>query len=303
HCGTALDFQTLMLSLNPYTIRCDGCDEKIRPNPWLISVIVLVLFALTWFVWDELAEQGIRYQTSLMVIVGIIFGCEYLLYEALRQGWLASNLVFPHEVIRKADSNSAASSEKTHSADAAKLSSSILPQIKTRQNLEALKAELADKPEHLPITETLFGDLVLTYALDLDEQRIFLSPAHIEQYGLQQALKPESLRSIAEANALPILSNILQSQQGKIIQLTCHENLMACGVLFHPLWDQIEEQTGSEIVIAVPHRDHIWYVSAKDEEAIEELRAAVSNSQFDGNQTLSRLLFIREEGEWEVFDD
>ena len=74
-------------------------------------------------------------------------------------------------------------------------------------------------------------------------------------------------------------------------------------MLFPALWDQIEASERTEVVIAVLHRDQIWYVPSNNPAAIAELKAAVEQFDMDDNHALSRTLYVREEDEWVEFDE
>ena len=168
---------------------------------------------------------------------------------------------------------------------------------------ETLLQRLGASSESLPWSQPLVGDLILTWAMDRDSDRIAVSPASLRQFGLDRQLTQASLATQAERNALAVLRTIRQGQHGPITALSCDNHLMASALLYPELWNQLEQQAGDELVVAVPHRDEIWYVAASDHDAVDALRAELAGYSAPDNHGLSGLLFVREEGEWEVYND
>ncbi|WP_221793160.1 hypothetical protein [Oceanobacter mangrovi] len=316
-CGQLLDFQTLVLSVNPFAIQCVGCETKIRPNPSVIAVLAVVLFVLVYSSWTGLQQLGL----SFSVIAGLVFvlflGFEYLLYRALDSGLLASNLIPQQQptAAQQAVAQAMAAAQSANAGETADQTADqtimqqiigaspqqLLPMIKSRAYLEQLQGMMADDSPSMPLLQPLVGDLLVATAIDTPEQRIALSPALFQQSGLAAQLTQEQVRGRAEANALAGLRTIRQHEQDGIVRLSCDNHLMATGLLFAALWDQIEQD--GAVVIAVPHRDEIWFVRLADPAAIEALREAVAGFTASDNHGLSSLLYVREEGEWEVFDD
>ena len=303
HCHSPLDFQTLVFSLNPIIIRCKTCSESILVSPYIAAILVALMIGVGYATWLWLAELGFAPNQSLPGVLLTSLGLVYAYYEGLRSGIIPSSLVEADGTLPKQVSTARPISQQ----DANEAIGRVIPRIKTRSYLDAVRASIDNTSENptqdLPFTQPLFGDLVLAYAIDTDEGHIALSPNTAEHFSLPSEAPGPELKAAAEKNALPSLSTIRQAQQGAIKQLSCDNHMMACGVLFPALWDQIEASEETEVVIAVLHRDHIWYVPSNNPAAIAALKAAVEQFDMDDNHALSRTLYVREEDEWVEFDE
>jgi len=313
-CGEPLDFQNMVLALNPFAIPCGGCAQKIRPHTGITAVIALILLLATYAGWTALQQHGMKPTYILVSVFGVFLGFEYLLYMALDKGLIPSNLIeadkpsAAKQLSAAVASQSAKESAKDSPAQGSTTAMSaspaeLLPVIKTQAWREQLKQQIGEQYDSMPINQPLVGDLLLTFAIDRENDRIALSPASLRQFGLDQQLAMEAVATTASRNALQVLSTIRQGQRGEITVLGCDNHLMASALLYPELWDQLEQQAGDELVVAVPHRDEVWYVPAGNHQAVDALREAVDNFAAADNHGLSTLLFAREEGEWEVYND
>lgn len=299
HCHSPLDFQTLVFSMNPIIIRCKHCSESILVSPLIAAILVTLMIGVGYATWLWLAELGFAPNQSLPGVLLTSLGLVYAYYEGLRSGIIPSSLVVVDGTTPRPETH-------THSVDQEDINATIgrlIPRIKPATYLESIRASSGETPQSEPFTQPLFGDLLLAYAIDTDDSHIALSPTSAEQFGLPAAFPGPELQAAAEKNALASLATIRQSEHGSIKQLTCDQHMMACGVLFPALWDQIEGSEGTEVVIAVLHRDQLWYVPSDNPMAIAELKAAVEQFDMDDNHALSRTLYVREEDEWVEFDE
>lgn len=300
NCHAPLDFQTLLLSTNPAALDCKGCDEKIRVGIPGVSLILIVVAAGCYFLYRLLTELGLGINLILIAIIAFLLAAEYVYYEVLRRGILPSNLIDTNPSVLVSSKKGAG--PKTANSTRAP-ASRIIPRIKHRGYLDSVRQAIGDVPDQLPFTQPLFGDLILAYAIDTNEGHIALSPSTAKQFGFPIQEPDANLKNQAEANALPSLSNIHQLEDGLIKKLTCDQHMMACGVLFPALWDQIERDAGTEVVIAVLHRDHIWFAPSNDASAVESLKTAVADTTFNDSHELSKTLYVREEDEWVEFTE
>ncbi len=325
HCRSPLDFPTLLLSFNPASIRCQGCDNNIRVSNVVATAVVALLLTGSYALWRLLDTHSVTpNQTLLVMVIGLV-GIEYLYFEALRQGWLPSTLTKEPVGIASTPSTQTPCDDTAAAPTAARatipitipdtgrpIAECIIPRIQHRRCLPPVLEATDDQPVppssiNRLINQPLFGDLVLTYAIDTRDGHIALTHDLFEQCQLPTSSIPPSplkdLFTLAEHNALPSLANIRQLDDGMIKQLTCDHQMMACGILFPALWDQIEHSEGTEVVIAVLHPDHIWYVPSNNPDAIAALKTAMTDVTFDDADLLSRTLYVREEDEWVEFDE
>ena len=311
-CGTPLDFQTMVMALNPFSMPCGGCSQKIHSNRAVMAAVCLVLLVAVYAVWTGLEQLGLTFSHIAVLVFAGFLGLEYVLYLALDRGWLGSNLIAAEQpafaqsvadtMAAQTRSETAAGTEST-AEQPALTPECVLPVIKTTAYQQSLLQRLGASSESLPWSQPLVGDLILTWAMDRDSDRIAVSPASLRQFGLDRQLTQASLATQAERNALAVLRTIRQGQHGPITALSCDNHLMASALLYPELWNQLEQQAGDELVVAVPHRDEIWYVAASDHDAVDALRAELAGYSAPDNHGLSGLLFVREEGEWEVYND
>jgi len=296
HCHSPLDFQTLVLSMNPIIIRCKNCSESILVSPVIAAILVTLMIGVGYATWLWLAELGFAPNQSLPGVLLTSLGLVYAYYEGLRGGIIPSSLV----VVDGTTPRPEAHTHNVHDVGQEDINDAIhrlIPRISTDAPSQGVNAL------NNPFTQPLFGDLLLTYAIDTDDGHVSFSPTTAERFGLPAELPGSELKAAAEKNALASLATIRQSEHGSIKQLTCDNHMMACGVLFPALWDQIEGSEGTEVVIAVLHRDQLWYVPSDNPAAIAELKAAVEQFDMNDKHALSRTLYVREEDEWVEFDE
>ncbi len=296
HCHSPLDFQTLVLSMNPIIIRCKNCSESILVSPVIAAILVTLMIGVGYATWLWLAELGFAPNQSLPGVLLTSLGLVYAYYEGLRGGIIPSSLV----VVDGTTPRPEAHTHNVHDVGQEDINDAIrrlIPRISTDASSQDVNTQ------NKPFTQPLFGDLLLAYAIDTDDGHVSFSPTTAERFGLLAELPNPELKAAAEKNALASLATIRQSEHGSIKQLTCDNHMMACGVLFPALWDQIEGSEGTEVVIAVLHRDHLWYVPSDNPAAIAELKAAVEQFDMNDNHALSRTLYVREEDEWVEFDE
>jgi hypothetical protein len=98
--------------------------------------------------------------------------------------------------------------------------------------------------------EPLAGDLLLTYALDVGEGYLSITPATLRERGLEAA----SLRAQAEANGLAAMRALQVRTDGVVHELTAPDNMAACSLLYPDLWRQIEGEVGGPVAVADPPR-------------------------------------------------
>lgn len=298
-CHSPLDFQTLVLSMNPILIRCKGCSESILVSPFIAAILVALMIGVGYATWLWLAELGFAPNQSLPGILLTSLGLVYGYYEGLRLGIIPSSLI-KWDGTLPPPATSESPQSPVSSEEASEAIKRLIPRIQTQNHLDASSG---NAPQDQPFTRPLFGDLVLAFAIDTDEGQLALTPNIAERAGIAPEMPGPELASVAEKNARPALSSIHQSEDGAIKQLTCDQHMMACGVLFPALWDQIETSEGTEVVMAVLHRDHIWYVPSNNTDAIAELKAAVAHFDMTDAHALSQTLYVREEDEWVEFDE
>ena len=171
----------------------------------------------------------------------------------------------------------------------------VVPRIKHTNFLEAIASVPGMTDDSRPLVEPLAGDLLLTYALDVGEGYLSISPATLRERGLEAA----SLRAQAQANGLAAMRALQVRSDGVLHELTAPDNMAACSLLYPDLWRQIEGEVGGPVAVAVPHRDVVMYARA-DATGLAALAEVVATVDFDDTHALSALLFRPTPDGWQV---
>jgi uncharacterized protein YtpQ (UPF0354 family) len=283
-CGTSMDFKSVISSTNPASIKCPGCVESIKINYLYAVPITVFVLIMAFGVWNYLEHLEASFKQSLLAMIALGLVVEYLYFEALKRGIVPSSLT-AERVINEQNNCANSNSYK------------IVPRVKNSNYLNVIQNVTNGVEESIPVTEPLVGDLVLTYAIDLGESYVALSKSSAKDFNVSM----DNVRQTAEVNALSSLKGIQVNPHGKVFELACSDNMMACSILFPALWDQIEGEIGGPVIIGVPHRDTVLYAHADDKEAIEELISAMARFDFEETHALSKLLFVRDNNEWRKF--
>jgi hypothetical protein len=145
--------------------------------------------------------------------------------------------------------------------------SAIVPRIKHTNFLVALR-DIVKKPDDMPVTEPLVGDLLVTYAFDLPEM-------------FQMFCARDRQRLVVVGN-----------------------DLEACVLLLDEFWQSIADKIPPEIVVGVPSRNVLLVTSsASTKGGLQLLRQAVNEAH--GRETTHALtldLLVRRGDKWERFD-
>ncbi len=151
--------------------------------------------------------------------------------------------------------------KKKQAKEAVKQPPRILPRIKQQNFLASIDSLEGMTDSSRPVVEQLAGDLLLTYAVDIGDSYLMLTPAIL----LEHNLASDKARELAELNALSVLSEIRVRTDGTIHELTAPENMAACAILCPALWKQIEGEVGGPVIAAFPHRDAVFYAADNDQ--------------------------------------
>ncbi len=174
----------------------------------------------------------------------------------------------------------------------------VYPRIKHVAFIEGLK-QISDMPaSSLPVVESLVGDLVLSYAMDMGDSYVSVSPDVLTKHMRNQ----EELRPMAEDNALDAMRQIRQFS-GIVNSLETGDNLIAASILYPELWEQLKSEMGGDILVAFPHRDKVLYVREDDEPGVVELRRILEEEiDFKDAHALSKRVYKPINRGWKVLD-
>lgn len=173
-----------------------------------------------------------------------------------------------------------------------------LPRVKNIKMLQHLQSIEEMTEESIPIAETLVGDLIVTYALDLDASYVSISRGICKKY----QLNPDTVPDLALSNAAELLRDIKVHSDGKLYELEVGHNMAACTILFPSLWNQIAGILNSELVAIFPHTNHVFYAPLHSEQGIQALLEMVQQFDFANDRhTLSQKLYKFHEDEWQEY--
>jgi hypothetical protein len=196
-------------------------------------------------------------------------------------------------------------------ADLSKILSSIYPYFKQfmpstgeseelPKNFEEIdKSKVYHHPSFKPIVKNICEDLNYLYAIDKDYSYEIIQ----EDKLLELNITEEELHEIALTNFRQLLSTNLKAQGDKNgLMFMVNGNLEAGLVLIDEIWDQVENQIGEQIVIAVPSRDVIVATGKSNRRMIESFNERAKIILNSGDHPLSRNWFVRNNKKWELFE-
>ena len=175
----------------------------------------------------------------------------------------------------------------------------LQPRIKHPQFLKALQAAGVPQ-EQLPATTALCGELLVTYAFDLDDSFMVATPALLAQAGVGAA----ELAPLALANLLRVLPQPEYFTKERCGLAYTGHDLEATLLLVDAIWDQMQPNFAGEIVVTAPRRDRLLMCDSADVKALASLRlqSAEFFNEHDDAHRLSTQLMVRRAGAWSLFD-
>ncbi len=95
-CKEDLSFKDVLYSSNPYSLKCGGCPDKIKPNPVivtlliiLISIATLIILGFMPFIEIPNLELSGFDQIVALCVLGLVF--EAVFYVGLKSGAIGTN--------------------------------------------------------------------------------------------------------------------------------------------------------------------------------------------------------------------
>jgi uncharacterized protein YtpQ (UPF0354 family) len=151
-----------------------------------------------------------------------------------------------------------------------------------------------------PYTEQLVGDLLVTYAFDMPEAFQMVRKRDVAELGLS----PQPLRETAVANLKSRVGQGGYQGDPPVLRVVLGNNFDACALLYDDLWTMLGQTIPPEIIVGVPHRDALLLTTtASANGGLEQIRAMVADIHAkDEVHGLTRDLFVRRQGKWEVFE-
>ncbi|ABM56052.1 hypothetical protein [Verminephrobacter eiseniae] len=174
----------------------------------------------------------------------------------------------------------------------------LVPRIKHVNFRKALQ-ERGLPEEHLPATTPLCGELLVSYAFDLPEQFVMVSPRQLKQAGIAVSEMP----ALALDNLARSMPEPQQSRLNGCIAINTGGDLEATLLLLDAFWEQMQASLGGEIVAVVPRRNRLLLCAGNDAQALEQLdrQARVFFAEEQDAHALSLQKMVRRNGRWQLF--
>jgi uncharacterized protein YtpQ (UPF0354 family) len=164
----------------------------------------------------------------------------------------------------------------------------ILPRIKHTNFVKATEQISGIKHADKPIVESLVGDLLLTYSVDMGDTFTSVSQGFLAEHKLSMT----DMRMNAYGRGLLALQTMEVTSDGTLFQVSAADNMAACCLVYPEFWEHIEKEVGSSLVAIFPHRDVVFFGAFNNPEVVPNLKELLSQVDED-NHNLSKKLYLR----------
>jgi uncharacterized protein YtpQ (UPF0354 family) len=181
----------------------------------------------------------------------------------------------------------------------------VVPVVKDKAWVAGLAQSLAghqkegDSEIPVPIHEALNSELDVVYAEDSPHNIRYLNQTNLEALALDVA----ALRARAVENLSSLLEDQVTVHGGEGVYLiSVGGNYEASFLLFDEFWDSETLEVDGDYVVAIPTRDLLLVTGSKHAEGIARVRHVAGEASNNAAYSLTPVLFIRAEGNFEVFE-
>lgn len=148
------------------------------------------------------------------------------------------------------------------------------------------------------VIKHICDDLNCLYAIDSGSSYEIIQQRHLNEWRIDQ----KQLEQIALDNLTTLTMTKLNVQgDANGLMFVLNGSLEAAIVLMDQIWNQLEEQIGDNIVIAVPSRDVLLATGASNDIMLESFEKTSADIYKSSDYPLSKNFFIREAGTWKLF--
>lgn len=200
--------------------------------------------------------------------------------------------------------------QKQKSSDFETVKSSIFPYFKQLsvsdgatqklpENLSETRQEIVyEVPEVKFVIKHICEDLNCLYAIDSSSSYEIIQQRHLDDWKIDQS----QLEQIALDNLTTLtMTNLSVQGDTNGLMFVLNGSLEAAIVLMDQIWDQLEEQIGETIVIAVPSRDVLLATGASNNAMLESFNKTAADIYKSADYPLSKNFFVRNGGAWKLF--
>jgi hypothetical protein len=178
------------------------------------------------------------------------------------------------------------------------VSNDSMQEILTDKLSEARQEVVYEAPEVELVIKHICEDLNCLYAIDSGNNYEIIQQRHLNAWKINQS----ELEQIALDNLTTLtMTNLSVKGDTNGLMFVLNGSLEAAIVLMDQIWDQLEEQIGENVVIAVPSRDVLMATGASNNTMQESFVKTSADIYKSTSYPLSQNLFIREAGSWKLF--
>jgi uncharacterized protein YtpQ (UPF0354 family) len=177
----------------------------------------------------------------------------------------------------------------------------IVPIVKDRTWMEAVLASMEGNQAEFPtpLFEEYNSELQIFFAEDSEHNIRYLNQENIDNLPFPQ----EELHDVACENLKRMLEdNIEVAGDDGIYMVTAGGNYETSLMLFNSLWRGNFLEVMGRTVISIPTRDLLLVTGSEDEEGIARIRHVAEQAMSDTPYTVTPVLFVWDDGKFEVYE-
>lgn len=180
----------------------------------------------------------------------------------------------------------------------------IVPRLKHMNFLEAV-AQVGVTGEDVPVVTPFVGDLLISYAFELEHSFLTVSKGHCEKLDLTEAELPRlAISNLGQSLPPPEMHPLrgLKSARPACSMFTVGNQCEACLMLFPGVWEAAARMVKGQLVVATPARDTVLFTGSRSAAGLAAMKHYLEECYSGaGNHALSKLLFAWANG-WSVYD-
>ncbi len=180
------------------------------------------------------------------------------------------------------------------------ISNATSPENLLSDVIQTDKTKVYSAPDLKFVVKNICADLNCFYIYDNELGFEIIQEEELDKLKISK----EELHEIALSNYRKLISKKLKAQSNsEAFWFILDGNLEASLILVDEIWDQIEEQVKEDIVVCVPSRDVIIATGKSKTKVIEDFSEKAKEILLNGDHTLSKNWFVRENKEWKIFKE
>lgn len=165
-----------------------------------------------------------------------------------------------------------------------------------REGQERINLSGADAP----VIFDLENGLYVSYVVDQGDYYEYVQSRHLAEANITK----EQLHEIGLKNLIPIIESKTRIQQyGDVHGFSCDKYFEASIILHERWWNKtLRELAPNGYVVALPARNFLGVCDTKSQAGIAMLRNLAANAFAKETHPITRDLYIRRDGKWEVYN-